>query len=214
MWEVGIARRRDLVLAAWYLGLYRLGVLEPSQALVRSADVLRGKPETWLVEHCARWYERDVRRDLRAGARAYVEQHRRAGHQVVLLSSSTCYLGNPLGDELGIEHRLVNRLELDEHGRFTGAFAKPLCYGDGKSWHAKRFAEEHGVDLAASFFYTDSVTDLPMLELVGHPRVVAPDPRLAREARRRGWPVIDLDDQRATPDVGVAHGSSRGGRSS
>lgn len=212
MREVGIARRRDLVVAGWYLGLYRMGLLEPSQALVRSADVLRGKPEEWLVEHCARWYERDVRRDLRGGARAHIEHHRRAGHLVVLLSSSTCYLGNPLGDELGIEHRLVNRLVLDDHGRFTGAFVQPLCYGHGKRWHATRFAEEHGVDLAESFFYTDSVTDLGMLELVGHPRVVAPDPRLAREARRRGWPIVDLDDQRATPDVGITRAGATRGR--
>lgn len=213
MWEVGIARRRDLVLAAWYLGLYRLGMLQPSQALARSADVLRGKPESWLVEHCARWYERDVRREVRAGARAHIEEHRRAGHLVALLSSSTCYLGNPLGDELGIEHRLVNRLDLDENGHFTGGFAQPLCYGDGKRWHAARFAEEHGVDLSESYFYTDSVTDLGMLELVGHPRVVAPDPRLAREARRRGWPVVDLDDQRALPDIAGARPRARGGRS-
>jgi HAD superfamily hydrolase (TIGR01490 family) len=201
MWEVGIARPRDLLFATWYLGLYRMGLLDPGQVLERSAEMLRGRPEAWLVDHCALWYERDVRSEVRAGARAHIESHRRADHRVVLLSSSTCYLGNPLGDDLGIEHRLVNRLELDGDGRFTGAFVQPLCYGEGKRWHAERFAREHGVDLAASYFYTDSVTDLAMLELVGHPRVVAPDPRLARVARKRGWPVVDLDDERRAPDL-------------
>ncbi len=197
MWDAGVARPRDLLFATWYLGLYRLGLLRPGQALERSTEVLRGKPEAWLVDHCEHWYARSVRPQIRSALVALIEAHRGAGHVPVLLSSSTCYLGNPLGEELHVEHRLVNRLELDGQGRFTGKFVQPLCYGEGKVWHARRFAETEGVDLASSFFYTDSITDLAVLEQVGHPRVVAPDPRLARVARRRNWTVLDLD---AAPD--------------
>jgi len=100
-----------------------------------------------------------------------------------------------LAEELGIEHMLVSRLVI-ENGRFTGDVHRPICYGAGKIHWARRFAEEHGVDLGASWFYTDSVTDLPMLEIVGHPEIVNPDPRLRREARKRGWNVthIRVDD--------------------
>ncbi len=204
MWEIGVARPRDLAFAAWFLALYRLGVLRPGDVLDRSTAGLVGKPERWLIEHATHWYERDVRSKIRGGVAAHLEAHRSAGHVPVLLSSSTCYLGNPLGDELGVAHRLVNRLVVDEQGQFTGAFAQPLCYGPGKLSHARRFADDHRVDLAASYFYTDSVTDLSVLEQIGHPRVVDPDPRLAREARRRGWPVVSLDEP---PDIRV--GSQR-----
>jgi phosphoserine phosphatase len=71
----------------------------------------------------------------------------------------------------------------------TGQVVPPVCYGTGKVVWAERFAEEHGVDLSASYFYTDSITDLPLLERVAHPVAVNPDPRLRRLAQKRGWPV-------------------------
>jgi phosphoserine phosphatase len=76
-------------------------------------------------------------------------------------------------------------------GVFTGEPLRPICYGKGKVEMAEAWAREHGVDLAASSFYSDSVTDVPMLERVGRPFVVAPDPRLRRIARARGWPALD-----------------------
>jgi phosphoserine phosphatase len=67
---------------------------------------------------------------------------------------------------------------------------EPLCFGAGKVVAAEAWAARHGVDLADTTFYTDSYTDLPMLERVGRPVAVNPDPRLARTARRRGWPIL------------------------
>ena len=75
-------------------------------------------------------------------------------------------------------------------GLFTGEAVRPLCYGAGKVHWVRELAERHGVDLASSYFYTDSVTDLPVLEPVGHPRIVNPDVPLRRVARRRGWPIL------------------------
>jgi phosphoserine phosphatase len=72
-------------------------------------------------------------------------------------------------------------------GRLTGRFEKPLCYHEGKVHYARRYAANHDIDLSKSYFYTDSNTDLPMLEAVGHPRIINPDPRLARIARKRDW---------------------------
>ena len=76
-------------------------------------------------------------------------------------------------------------------GKFDGTHQRPACYGPGKVHWAEAFAAANDVDLARSFFYTDSYTDLPMLERVGKPVVVNPDPRLLRTARRRGWPILD-----------------------
>ena len=83
---------------------------------------------------------------------------------------------------------LCTRL-LVENGQFVGACARPICYGPGKVHYAERFAEQHDIDLANSYFYTDSYSDLPMLQRVGQPRIVNPDRRLAFHARRQGWPI-------------------------
>jgi putative phosphoserine phosphatase/1-acylglycerol-3-phosphate O-acyltransferase len=120
---------------------------------------------------------------------ATVEAHRRVGHVIAVLTSATRYLAEPLAADLGIEHVIVTQLVVDG-GRFTGEVVRPICYGPGKIYWAERFATAHGVDLGRSWFYTDSITDLPVLERVGHPRVVNPDPRLRRAAQRRGWPVV------------------------
>jgi putative phosphoserine phosphatase/1-acylglycerol-3-phosphate O-acyltransferase len=107
----------------------------------------------------------------------------------VLLTSATRYLAGPLAADLGIDHMLVTQLTV-ENGRFTGEAVRPVCYGEGKTYWAERFAAAHGIDLARSYFYTDSITDLPVLERVGEPRIVNPDPRLGRLAARRGWPIF------------------------
>jgi phosphoserine phosphatase len=83
---------------------------------------------------------------------------------------------------------MCTRLEAQD-GRLTGRVVPPVCVGTGKIVWAERFAAEHDVDLSASFFYTDSISDLPLLERVGHPVAVNPDPRLRRLAAARGWPV-------------------------
>ena len=74
-------------------------------------------------------------------------------------------------------------------GRLTGKVVPPVCFGPGKIVWAERFAAEYGVDLSSSYFYTDSISDLPLLERVRYPVAVNPDPRLRRLARKRGWPV-------------------------
>jgi HAD superfamily hydrolase (TIGR01490 family) len=114
--------------------------------------------------------------------------HRDKGHVVAILSSSTPYVTEPLARHLGIDHVLCTRLDI-AGGRFAGTHVKPACYGPGKVHWAERFAREHQIDLDKSFFYTDSYSDLPMLERVGERVVVNPDPRLARHAKRAGWTV-------------------------
>jgi phosphoserine phosphatase len=76
-----------------------------------------------------------------------------------------------------------------ERGKLTGQLRGPACFGDGKVHFAERLGSMLGLDLGASWFYTDSYTDLPMLERVAHRVAVNPDPRLKRTARSRGWAV-------------------------
>jgi HAD superfamily hydrolase (TIGR01490 family) len=187
--RTGQARRRDLARTLYYLFWYKLGLLDVRSALEVSMAFVRGKDEAAMVADCVGWYGEAVRPYVFPGMAAQVAAHREAGHVLAILTSATRYLAEPLGADLGIEHHLVTQLVVRD-GRFTGEVVQPVCYGRGKVYWAERFAAEHGIDLASSFFYTDSITDLPLLDRVGHPRVVHPDPRLRRLAQRRGWPVL------------------------
>jgi len=187
--RTGQARRRDVARTLYYLFWYKLGLLDVRSALEVSMAFVRGRDEAALAADCVEWYRDTVRPYVFPSMAALVAAHREAGHLTVILTSATRYLAEPLGADLGIGHFLVTELVVRD-GRFTGQVIEPVCYGRGKAYWAERFAAEHGVDLARSYFYTDSITDLPVLDRVGHPRVVHPDPRLRRLAQRRGWQVL------------------------
>jgi HAD superfamily hydrolase (TIGR01490 family) len=199
--EHGRARRRDLLRTAYYLALYRLNLLDIDRAISRASGFIAGQVESEVAAFCEQWYRDVVRAYLVPGMLEIVERHRAAGHELALLSSSTGYLATPLARELHVDHLLVTRLEVVD-GRFTGRAVAPVCYGAGKVHWARQFAAQNGIDLARSFFYTDSVTDVPVLELVGHPRVVNPDRLLRRYARKRGWEVVAMvgGDERGAHD--------------
>jgi HAD superfamily hydrolase (TIGR01490 family) len=187
--RTGQARRRDVARTLYYLFWYKLGLLDVRRALEVSMEFVRGRDEAAMLADCVGWYREAVRPWVFPEMAARVAAHRAQGHVVAVLTSATRYLAEPLGADLGIDHLLVTQLVVRD-GRFTGEVVQPVCYGRGKVYWAERFAAEQGVTLAESYFYTDSITDLPLLDRVGHPRVVHPDPRLLRLSQRRGWQVL------------------------
>jgi hypothetical protein len=123
---------------------------------------------------------------------------------VYLVSASPEEIVLPLADLLGVDGAICSRGEVDEQGRYTGRMAF-YAQGEAKATAMRELAERTGIDLGASSAYSDSATDLPMLEAVGHPVVVNPDRDLARVARERGWEVrkferpVRLRDRVPTP---------------
>jgi HAD superfamily hydrolase (TIGR01490 family) len=186
----GRARKRDLVRAAAMLTGYWFGFLDMEAALRSALRSLRGVDEEDIREQTRAWWDEDVRPHVARGARERVEQHRIRGDRLVLLTSSSLYASEMALNEFGLEVALCQRYEVRDR-KFTGEPVKPLCYGPGKVELAEAWAQEHRIELARSSFYSDSSTDVPMLERVGSPYVVNPDPRLRLIARRRGWPVLD-----------------------
>jgi HAD superfamily hydrolase (TIGR01490 family) len=193
--ETGQARRRDVARTLYYVGRYKLGLLDIERAIAVSVDWIRGRDEAAVRADCDRWYEATVRAYLYPAMAATVSAHRQAGHLPVILTSATRYLAEPLARDLGIEHLLCTRLVVS-NGRFTGEIVRPVCYAEGKIHWAEELAMAKSLDLRRSYFYTDSITDLPLLDRIGEPRIVNPDPRLGRVAVRRGWPIarLRLDD--------------------
>jgi len=176
----------ELMRALWWSVQYRFGLLDFDAMAGRVIKQYEGLEIAPFEQEVARWFEREIVATICVEARERIEEHREAGHVVALLTSATRFLSAPLGTLLDVEHVLCTEVG-ERDGCFTGAYLEPACYGPGKVVRAEAFAAGHGIDLDASFFYSDSYSDLPMLERVGEPRVVNPDPRLRRLAQRRGW---------------------------
>ncbi len=186
----GEITRWQLARALGWAVQYHLSILDMHTLSRRLVAGIAGDPEEEMIAKCLLWYTTEVQHTIATPARAAVDEHRGRGERVVLLTSATQYIAEPVARALDLTDVICSRLEVNE-GKFTGRMLDPICYGAGKVTAAEAWAARHGVDLKNTTFYTDSYTDLPMLERVGKPVVVNPDPRLARAARRRGWPVLD-----------------------
>ena len=122
-----------------------------------------------------------------------VYAHQDAGRATFIVSAAGNGVVESLAQVLGMDGGIGTRYEVDAEGNFTGRFDGPFVYGPGKVEAMEAFAAEHGIDLAASYAYSDSLSDLPMLRAVGHPVVVNPDPPLAEIAREEGWQTLRFE---------------------
>jgi HAD superfamily hydrolase (TIGR01490 family) len=138
-----------------------------------------------------------------AEARRLVETHREAGRDVIIVSTAGQEMVRPIGAMLGATGIIATRMRLAD-GRYTGE-VEFYAYGEAKAHRMRELASERGYDLASCFAYSDSATDLPMLEAVGYPHAVNPDRELRRVAKERGWPVLAFAaGSDAGPGAGLA----------
>ena len=181
-----------------FVGFQR-GRIGFSGMLAAWSGMLRGTPEQELVETGERLFDSELAALVYPESRALVTAHLRRGHTVAIVSAATRYQVEPLARDLGIEHVLCTRLEVED-GKFTGRYISPACWGDGKASAVQDLATRDGIDLDESYFYSDAAEDLPLFEIVGKPRPTNPDARLARIAGHRAWPVRSFQS-RGRPGV-------------
>ncbi|MCR4318046.1 MAG: HAD-IB family hydrolase [Planctomycetes bacterium] len=187
--------------AAYYLTLYKLGILDHVQMYRNAAKPFVG----FTLDEVAKFSHELVRDKvlprIYVDAARKVEEHRAREDVLVLLTSSSWFLAQYVGSALRIDHKLGSLPKFVD-GKVADE-GLDFIFGPGKLDAAKKLADKHGIDLSRSFFYTDSINDIHLLENVGEPRVVNPDPRLRRIAWQRGWNI-----ERWTKTVGADHGLS------
>ena len=187
----GLISRRAVLRSAYAQFVYHVGGADHDQM---------EKMRQFLSGLCAGWDVQTVR-DIVAETLHHVvdplvydeavslmEDHRLAGRDVIIVSASGAEVVEPIGELLGADGVVATRMQIVE-GRYTGEIDY-YAYGENKAAALRRLAEEHHYDLSRSFAYSDSITDLAMLEVVGHAFAVNPDRDLRREANERGWPVL------------------------
>jgi HAD superfamily hydrolase (TIGR01490 family) len=185
----GQATWRDSARVFFWVAQYTLGVIDIHDVVVRAVKKFAGTTETVLASRCDDVFHQMVERFVADGGRRAVEAHRARGDLLAIVTGASPYAARPLARLLGIDHVVASELEMDEASTFTGRPVLPLCYGAGKIERAARLADAQDFRLEDSTFYSDSFTDLPLLERVREPVAVNPDPRLQRLAKRRGWRI-------------------------
>lgn len=182
--------RRDLARVSWWIIQYKLSIMDFPHLVARLMAVVKGGREADTIAQTETWFNEMVVPHITEGGRRQIREHQRQGHIVAIVSGATSYAVRPLAHYLGLgDNFLSTQVEVND-GHFTGRVLEPACFGPGKVIWVERFAAERDVKLDQSYFYTDSFSDRPLLEKVGHPVAVNPDRRLRRYAQQKGWPIV------------------------
>ncbi|MGH3360439.1 MAG: HAD family hydrolase [Nocardioidaceae bacterium] len=191
--SVGLINRRSVLRSAYAQFVFALSGADSDQM---------AKMRAYLTELCAGWDVQTVRDIVAETLHSIVEplvyqeavdliaMHHAAGRDVVIVSASGTEVVEPIGALLGADRVIATKLVVAE-GRYTGEI-EFYAYGDGKAEAIRELSDECGYDLSTSYAYSDSETDIPMLEVVGNPYAVNPDKILRRRAEESGWPVLEF----------------------
>ena len=189
--RAGMLTRRMLLRAAWGQLVYAQFGASPAKLAKLRDSVLRltvGWDQAEIGQIVRETLVDVVEPIVYDEALELIREHRAAGRKVFLVSASPEEIVAPLAQYLGVDEAIATRAELDADGRYTGRTER-YCYGPEKVVAIAEVAERDGIDLAASYGYSDSGTDVPMLEAVGHAVAVNPDRELLRAAKLHDWEV-------------------------
>jgi len=156
---------------------------------LRGLELSRGQRRASFRRVIQSTMEEVIRPIIYREALDLMEWHRARGRRIYLVSSSPEEVVMPIGGLLGVDEVIATESRVDDADRYVGEL-EFYCYGPFKAEAMRALAKERGIDLARSWAYSDSITDLPMLEAVGQPVVANPDKDLRRVARERGWPIV------------------------
>jgi HAD superfamily hydrolase (TIGR01490 family) len=187
----GLISRGDAVRTAVAQLVFRIaGADEQRMERIRGqvSDMCRGWQADRVREIVSRHLDETILPLVYQGAQRLIAAHGSAGRHVVIVSTSGTEMVAPIGDMLGATEVIATQMEVAD-GLYTGEM-EFWAYGEAKARRVRELAAARGYRLADCYAYSDSITDLPMLETVGHPRAVNPDRALRRIARERQWPVL------------------------
>ncbi len=189
----GLMPKRDLVVdLVRGLSFLLVGASDERSATVRDSILRRvAGHKASEVATLADDFLDDLVATVRPDMGATLKRHAAGGHDTVLISASPTEIVQRFAAAVGMSYGAGTSSAVDDEGRYTGELAGPFCYKEGKAEVVRELAAAHGYVLADSFAYSDSISDLPMLSIVGHPVAVNPDPELRRLALEQGWLLVE-----------------------
>lgn len=194
LYHAGFLRRRTLL---------RLGIAQISYMLVGADEDSLERARDEMLDLVSGWHRAEIEALIAetldevieplvfAEALFLIDEHRRAGREVYVVSASPEEFVTPIAAMVGIDHVIATKIRTDALGRYVPELDQ-YAMGPGKAEAMRATADRDGIDLAASFAYSDSFTDMPMLEAVGNPIAVNPEKELREEAEEREWPILEF----------------------
>lgn len=184
----GLMNISDMAIAL-YLGLaYRIGIADPVIIMRRMVRWVKGLPEQELKDLCSEVLSEDLLPTVHPEVLDELKMHRARNAGMVILSSSLEQICRGVADHLKIDEIICSRLEVI-NGLLTGVPEGNLCYGKEKLIRLNEYCEKNNNKIEDSWYYGDSISDLPALEAVGHPVCVNPDRQLMKKAAAKGWKI-------------------------
>ncbi len=177
-----------------------IGETRPAMLLTRQGARMAKGWSIDLVKRAADLAAEPLAAAVAPYAKPIFEEHREAGRKLVIATTTPVDLVEPLAEALGFDDVIATRYGETE-GRYDGTIDGLFVWGKDKARAVAEYADAHGIDLDASYAYSDSFYDVPLLSIVGHPTVVNPDPRMLAMATLRRWPVVHLDVPNGVPKL-------------
>lgn len=187
MWNKNAVTPREMLMVGWYSLQYQLGRMNFPRAMALMGERIKDGSASKTRELSQHFFEDVLRQHISPKALERLRQHQQRGDHVWILSASTQFPVAPVAQHIGVPYRCTELEVVDD--RITGRIVGESCYGPGKLYWGKRIAEEQGATLADCIFYSDSISDAPLMQQVGTPIAINPDRRLKKMALQNSWRI-------------------------
>jgi len=185
----GVMSEKQYRHAVWLSVLYKLNIGDPTRMINRMLSWLKGLKEESIMQLSREIFEEHIKETIRPPVVETIREHRKKGRAVVLLSSASTPICQPVSRHLGLDDIICTRLE-SENGILTGRTSGKLVYAAEKKVRMLDYCRKKECDPMDAWYYGDSYTDKFVMEAVGNPVAVSPDMRLLKIARRKHWPIL------------------------
>jgi len=185
----GVMTERQYRHAVWLSIIYKLNIGEPIRMIDRMLSWLNGLTEASIMKLCQEIFDHIIKETIRPEIIETIKEHRAKKAAVMLLSSATTPICQPVTRFMELDDMICTQLE-SENGVLTGHTDGKLVYGMEKKVRMLAFCQEKGYDPREAWYYGDSHTDRWVMDAVGFPVAVSPDRQLSKIARRNNWPIL------------------------
>jgi len=188
-WQKGLIKLIDLLKAFYLYSLYKLGLRDPLIIINQLAGWVKGKDEEEMKALCSDVFSRILLPSVFSDAVEEINNHKMLGANVIILSSALNPICSAMSESLGTDGYICSSLEAVD-GFLTGQAEGRLCFGEEKLNRITGYCAGCNIDKSLLWYYSDSISDLPVLTFVGNPVCVNPDRELKKEALKRGWKIL------------------------
>ena len=181
-------KKKDLLQAFYLAFLYKFKLKETSKIIKQMPKWLAGLSEQKIINFTNKMFKDVLVHTIRPKMYEELQTHKQQNAKLVILSATFNYVCNPVAEHLQMDDIICSKLEV-VNGEFTGNSLGRLCFDNEKLSRIEEYCIENNYSLENAYYYADSMADLPVLNIVGHPRCINPDKKLARVAKKNNWPV-------------------------